>query len=157
MCTYPLQSRFIKPKKCCLDIEFDLQTAEEVCSKQGLAINLPTCQMQLCTDNWNQTLVIPLASSSKNDQPNSELEYTLTPIVRSDHKQWSDYKLPAIKIILAPSSVEKYQSCALSASNSLLEAFNSRQSFNMTLKGAKSMDIYTLYRRTSGELIIINF
>ena len=72
MCAYPLQKRFIKPDKCCLDIEFDLKTAEEVCSKQALAINLPTCQMQLCTDNWNQTLVIPLASSSKNDQTNNE-------------------------------------------------------------------------------------
>ena len=52
--------------------------------KKGLAINLPTCQMQLCTDNWNQTLVIPLASSSKDfdQQSNSEIEYTLTPIVR---------------------------------------------------------------------------
>ena len=52
--------------------------------KKGLAINLPTCQMQLCTDSWNQTLVIPLASSSKDfdQQSNSEIEYTLTPIVR---------------------------------------------------------------------------
>ena len=35
MCTY--KRRFVKPEKCCLDIEFDLKTAEDsaVCAKQG--------------------------------------------------------------------------------------------------------------------------
>ena len=35
---------------------------------------------QLCDDNWNQTLVIPLASSGKNDDHSNEIIYTLTPI-----------------------------------------------------------------------------
>lgn len=156
MCTYA-SSRFRTAqepnKKCCLDIEFDLKSTEKICGPmQALAINLPTCQMQLCDDNWNQTLVIPLASSSKNDLTNSDIEYTLTPIVRSNHKQWADYELPAIRIILAPSSVEKYQSCALSASNSLLEPFGGREKFNVSLEdlASKTMAIYTLYKRTSG-------
>ena len=70
---------------------------------------------------------------------------------RSDNNQWTDYKLPAITILLAPSNVEKYQSCSLSASNSLLEAFDLRKIYNMTLDlGAKTMSIYTLYKRTTG-------
>lgn len=148
MCTF--SSRFSQPpQKCCLDIEFDLRSQNEVCSQQGLAINLPTCQMQLCTDNWNQTLSIPLVSSSKNDQPNNEIEYTLTPLVRSNHKQWTGYKLPEIKIVLAPSSVESYKSCVLSASNSLLEPFEDGRNFNISFDS--SMAIYTLYKRNSGK------
>ena len=50
--------------------------------------------------------------------------------------------------------MEKYQSCSLSASNSLLEAFNQRKKYNMTLDlGAKTMAIYTIYKRTTGMYI----
>ena len=78
-CVFP---RFHRPQKCCVDIEFDLRSSEgsDHCSKQGLTLNLPTCQMQLCQDNWNRTLVIPLASSGKNDDHSNEIIYTLTPI-----------------------------------------------------------------------------
>ena len=79
-CVFP---RFHRPQKCCVDIEFDLRSNPEGsdhCSKQGLTLNLPTCQMQLCQDNWNRTLVIPLASSGKNDDHSNEIIYTLTPI-----------------------------------------------------------------------------
>ena len=44
MCTYP--RRFVKPEKCCLDIEFDLKTAEaesgtvQCDAKQGIALHL---------------------------------------------------------------------------------------------------------------------
>ena len=68
--------------------------------------------------------------------------------VRSKHSQWSNYELPAIKIVLAPSSVEKYESCTLSASTSLLEPFSGLRGFNMSQ--AKNMAIYTIYQRTSG-------
>ena len=141
------------------------------------AVCLHTFFSQLCDDNWNQTLVIPLASSGKNDDHSNEIIYTLTPIgknsfsstifvtlftifiliffvksfffsVRSKHSQWSNYELPAIKIVLAPSSVEKYESCTLSASTSLLEPFSGLRGFNMSQ--AKNMAIYTIYQRTSG-------
>ena len=68
--------------------------------------------------------------------------------VRSKHPQWNNYELPAIKIVLAPSSVEKYESCTLSASTSLLEPFSGLRGYNMSQ--AKKMSIYTLYQRTSG-------
>ena len=68
--------------------------------------------------------------------------------VRSKHSQWSNYELPAIKIVLAPSSVEKYESCTLSASTSLLEPFSGLRGFNMSQN--KNMAIYTIYQRTSG-------
>lgn len=142
-------SRF--SQKCCIEIEFNLSLVddEDSCSTSsmgGLTINLPTCQMQLCSDNWNQTLVIPLASSGKNDHHSHEIQYTLTPVVRSSHKQWAGYELPAIKILLAPSSVEKYMTCALSASTSLLEPFSGLQKFNLT----SPMAVYSLYKRTTG-------
>ena len=80
-CVFP---RFHRPKKCCVDIEFDLRSAkdgsDDHCTNQGLTLNLPTCQMQLCEENWNRTLSIPLASSGKNDDQSNEITYTLTPI-----------------------------------------------------------------------------
>ena len=75
--------------------------------------------------------------------------------VRSKHPQWRDYELPAIKIVLAPSSVEKYESCTLSASTSLLEPFSGLRGYNMSQ--TKSMSIYTLYKRTSGGSDIGNY
>jgi hypothetical protein len=112
-----------------IDIEFDLKskaTSHSCLSKKKLAIGLPKCQMQLCSDNWNQTLIIPLAFKGHNDDRNEE-QYTLTPIVRSTHKQWSDYHLPSIKVLLAPAPVERVNKCTLSASRSLLEPFTGKR------------------------------
>ena len=46
-CVFP---RFHRPQKCCVEIEFDMKSAEgsiNRCTKQGLTLNLPTCQMQV--------------------------------------------------------------------------------------------------------------
>ena len=46
-CVFP---RFHRPQKCCVEIEFDMKSAEgsiNSCTKQGLTLNLPTCQMQV--------------------------------------------------------------------------------------------------------------
>ena len=45
-CVFP---RFQRPEKCCVEIEFDMKSAEgstNSCTKQGLTLTLPTCQMQ---------------------------------------------------------------------------------------------------------------
>ena len=85
------------------------------------------------------------------DYKTMKIEIHLIFFSRSENRQWTDYRLPAIKILLAPSLVEKYQSCSLSASNSLLEAFDRRKKYNMTLDlGTRTMAIYTIYKRTTG-------
>lgn len=135
-----------EPQKCCLDIHFQLNS-EEKCVQKGLSIHLPKCQMQLCDNNWNQTLTIPLTSSSKNVP--TENQYSLTPSIKSNHRQWSDYQLPPIKIIVSPSNkLDKYQSCLLSASTGMVAPFLNLKS--MKLESRRSMSIYSLYKRSSG-------
>ena len=135
-----------KSQNCCLDIHFQLNS-EEKCVQKGLSIHLPKCQMQLCDNNWNETLKIPLTSSSRNVP--EKVQYSLTPTIKSEHRQWSDYQLPPIKILVSPSNkLEKFQNCLLSASTGMVAPFMNLKS--LKFKSLKSMSIYSLYKRSSG-------
>ena len=125
-------------QKCCLDIDFQLNS-DEKCVQKGLSINLPKCQMQLCADNWNTTLKIPLTSSSKNVP--TEIQYSLIPTIKSSHNQWSNYQLPPIKILVTPSNkFEALDSCQLSASTGMVQPFSGK---NFRLEDlSKTMSIY---------------
>ena len=141
----PLCLRKLRAQQCCVDIDFQLNS-EEKCVQKGLSIHLPKCQMQLCETNWNETLTIPLTSSSKNVP--TENQYSLIPSIKSNHRQWSNYQLPPIKIIVSPSNrLEKLESCLLSASTGMVQPFNSLKSLKLKSTG---MSIYSLYKRNSG-------
>ncbi len=160
--------RVAQRRKCCVDLEFDLDKLDKLdklsggnncltaANRRGIAVNLPTCGLKLCEDNWNQTLTLPLSTQhGKQEHHSSAIEYTLTPRIRAGHAQWHNYQLPAVKVKVAASAGKKTDACSLSASSSAVDPFGAQvTSRNLTLDVAKSvkqpMGVFTLFKKTAG-------